>query len=85
MVTVAVELTERVVAAKVAEVVPAGTVTLEGVVADELLSAKATTMPPLGAGPERVTVPVEELPPVTLDGFIESDLSPAGRTVKAAD
>jgi trimeric autotransporter adhesin len=49
---------------------PAGTVTLAGTVAAAgLLLPSVTTRPPLGAGALRVTVPVEELPPVTLAGL----------------
>ena len=58
-----------VVTVKVAVVAPAATVTLAGVLAEELSSDKVTTVPPVGEGPFKVTVPVEEVPPVTLAGL----------------
>src|SRR5206468_2913567 len=69
---------------------PAGTVTLAGTVAAAVkLLASVTTMPPAGAAPLRVTVPVEEFPPVTLVGLsvsVESvTAGKAGFTVRAAD
>ena len=60
----AVVLTE-----KVAVVAPAATVTPAGTVAAALLLNSVTAAPPTGAGPFRVTVPVEALSPVTLAGF----------------
>ena len=69
----------------IALVNPAGTVTLDGTVATEvLLLESATTAPPAGAGPLRTTVPVEEPPPVVLDGFSVSEVRTAGSTVIAA-
>jgi hypothetical protein len=70
-VTVAVTwlVTEEVVAVKVVEVAPAGTVTLAGTCTAELLLDRLTAAPPLGAAPLRVTVPVEEVPPVTVAGL----------------
>jgi hypothetical protein len=64
-------------------VAPADTVTLAGTVAVEELSLdNDTTAPPEGAGPFSVTVPVEGLPPTTLDGFKERDDSEGGLTVR---
>ena len=58
----------------VALVAPAATVTLEGTLAAVVLLLESVTCaPPVGAGPLRVTVPVEEFPPVTLVGFSESE------------
>src|SRR5436309_4595794 len=82
MVTTVEEPTGVVLTVKVALVLPAGTVTLAGTVAAPvLLLDKLTTAPPLGAGALSVTVPVEELPPVTLDGLTLSEESVGGATV----
>jgi len=51
---------------------PAMTVTLDGTVAADALLERFTTAPPLGAGPLKVTVPVEEDPPLTLVGLSAS-------------
>ena len=64
---------------------PAGTVTLDGTLAtDVLLLASATSAPPAGAGPLNATVPVEELPPVALDGFNVTEVRTGGSTVIVA-
>ena len=34
---------------------------------------RATTAPEAGAGPESVTVPVDDPPPTTLDGLVETE------------
>lgn len=58
----------------VALLVPAATVTLEGTLATPVLLLESMTWaPPAGAGPLSVTVPVEELPPVTLEGLSVSE------------
>lgn len=58
-------MTAKVVTVKVALVDPVGTVTLEGTVArDVLLLDRVTAAPAAGAGPFRVTVPVEGVPPL---------------------
>ena len=74
MVTTVDAVTALVVTVKLALEPPAGTVTLAGTVATPvLLLERETTAPPLGAGPLRITVPVEDVPPVTLVGFSVSD------------
>ena len=52
----------------VALVAPTATVTDAGTVAAMLPDVRETTTPPAGAGPERVTVPVEADPPSTVEG-----------------
>jgi hypothetical protein len=62
--------TADVLILKVALLAPAGTVTLEGTLAAPLLPESMTCAPPAGAGPLKVTVPVENwAPPITLEGF----------------
>lgn len=64
---------------------PAGMVTFCGTVAAAvLLLARDRTMPPLGAGPSSVTVPVELLPPVTAVGLRVSLENEGGLTVRVA-
>ncbi len=66
--------TVLVLTLKVALVLPADTVTLDGTVAtDVLLLESVTTAPPEGALELSVTVPVELLPPLTLVGFRVSE------------
>ena len=68
----------------VAELPSGGTVTLAGTVATEgLLLDSATTVPPAGAGPLRVTVPVEELPAFTVEGESVNDVGTGGLMVTA--
>ena len=74
---------------KVALVLPAGTVTLEGTLAAPLLLESVTCAPPAGAAPLSVTVPVEDCtPPTTLAGFNVSEETVGrggGITVSEAD
>src|SRR5256885_16893339 len=74
---------------KVAVVLAAGTVTLEGTLAAALLLESVTCAPPAGAGPLSVTVPVDDcVPPVTLVGFNVSEETVGrggGITVSEAD
>ena len=63
--------TGDVVTVKVPVVAPAATDTLEGTTALELDDVRVTTVPPAGAGPLIVTVPVDDVPPVTEVGARE--------------
>ncbi|HEV3485118.1 MAG TPA: hypothetical protein VG106_06905, partial [Vicinamibacterales bacterium] len=69
-------LTAVVEMVKLAPLLPAGTVTLAGTVATPgLLLESDTITPPDGAAVVSVTVPCEELPPTTVDGFNDNDES----------
>jgi hypothetical protein len=73
---------------KDARAAPAGTVTREGTEAAPLLLESVTIAPPEGAGPLRVTVPVEDCtPPTTLDGLRLTDETDGsgGITLREAD
>ena len=63
-------MTGEVVMLKFAADCPAGTVIVAGTWEAESLELKVTTVPPAGAVPLRVTVPVELVPPVTELGEI---------------
>lgn len=76
--------TAVVVTVKVAEVAPDATVTVVGGTAAVLLDAKVTTVPPTAAGPLKVTVPVEELPPTTELGDNARLVKVAGVIVRVA-
>jgi hypothetical protein len=82
-------LTVVVATLKVAELAPAGTVTVAGTTAfDGLLLASVTTKPPAGAALVIVTVPVEFDPPTTVVGLkvtVESAAGTEGFTVSVAD
>ena len=82
MLTDVVSRTIDVFTVKLALVAPAGTVTLDGTEARPgLLLERETTAPPAGAGPLRVTVPVEDCtPPTTLVGFSVNEESVTGGT-----
>ena len=57
---------------------------LPGVAADVLLLVRVTTAPPDGAGPVKVTVPVDEVPPITELGLRLTEVSAAAVTVRVA-
>jgi hypothetical protein len=82
MVAVVEFATADVVMVNVAEVAPAATVTLDGTTALELLEVKLTTSPPVGAGPLKVNVPVDELPPWSEVGERVNPVRPGGVMVR---
>ncbi len=88
MVTDVEVVTPLVLTVNVMLLAPAATVTLAGTVAAAVLSLiRETDAPPLGAGPLRVTVPVEGDPPVTLVGLsaiADSVAEPGGATLSEA-
>jgi hypothetical protein len=64
---------------------PPRTVAVASTVATaELLLARLTVTPVLGAAPDRVTVPVEPFPPIKLDGSSETLSTAGGFTVRKA-
>ena len=67
-----------------AEVEPAGTVTVPGTVAAPWLLVTPIETPPFGAGVLRVTVPVELDPPKTLVGLNVNEAIGGGFTVRVA-
>jgi hypothetical protein len=69
---------------KLAVVAPSATVTLAATVAAALSLERAKTAPPDGAGPFKVTVPVEDDPPVTMVGFRDTDEITGGLMVRPA-
>jgi hypothetical protein len=74
IVTVVVAFTFLVLTVKVALVAPEATLTLVATLAALPWSDRVTTAPPGGAGAFSVTVPVEELPPVSVVGFREMEV-----------
>ena len=58
--------------------------TLEGTDADDRFALSETLIPPAGAAPFRVTVPVEVPPPSTKAGLREMPVTAKGLTVSAA-
>jgi hypothetical protein len=76
--------TPVVVIVKAAVVAPAGTVTVAGTVALPTFEARFTVAPPVGAAAPRVTVPVEDEPPVTVVGDIVTLVRDGAVTVSEA-
>jgi hypothetical protein len=80
--------TASVVTVKTAFEAPAGMVTFAGTVATAGVPLdKEMRAPPLGAGPLKTNLPVEEVPPLTLIGLSVNELrvaaDPWGVTVSA--
>jgi hypothetical protein len=87
MVTVVDVATALLLTVKLALLAPAGTVTLPlaGTEATAALLLERETMaPPMGAGPSRVTVPVEGVPPVTVVRLRLIEERTGGSTVSVA-
>jgi hypothetical protein len=78
MVAVVVVVTDVVLTVNVPLDDPLGMVRLLTLgTAEELLLAMVTVRPELGAGPLSVTVPVDDVPPVTEVGLTATEDSPA--------
>jgi hypothetical protein len=84
MVAVVMVPTDVVETLNVADVAPWATVTLAGTVAATLSLVRFTTKPPEGAMLEMITVPVEEVPPLTEAGASARDERSGGLTVRDA-
>src|SRR5512133_1757221 len=79
MVTNVLFPTVNVVTVKLAEVCPAGTLTMPGTrAAFALLVASVTEIPPAGAGALKNTLPVALVPPLTIVGLIVIDCRSGG-------
>ena len=79
MLAVVEAVTAVVVTVNVALAAPAATETLAGTVAAAVLSlVRLTVAPPAGAALLSVTVPVAELPPITLAGLSVTEARAAG-------
>ena len=72
-----------VLTTNLAEVCPAGTMTVAGTVAVELPLFNETVKPPTGAGESKVTTPVEVAPPLTVVGETANDNKVGGKIVNA--
>lgn len=76
--------TAMVVTVKVAVLVPAATVTVDGTLALKLFELRVMAVPPVRAGPFKVTVAVEEVPPFTDVGVSVSELRDAAAMLRVA-
>ena len=81
MLPAVVELTVEVFTAKFADDALAETITELGTDAAGLALAKFTTAPVAAAAPVRLTVPVADWPPLTLEGLTSTLLNAAGPAV----
>lgn len=85
MLTVVFVLTAAVDIGKVTDSVLAEIMTFAGTAALlGLLLLKVTTIPVAGAGPVKVTLPTELVPPLSMAGFKVTEASAAGLTDKFA-
>jgi hypothetical protein len=66
---------------KVADAAPSNMVTFAGTRAAFLLLASFTTAPPAAAGPLSVTVPWEDVPPLTVVGLSAIEVSETAELV----
>jgi len=80
-----VDLTPVVVILKLTDDAPAGTVTVEGTVAAALSDVTDIAMPPVGAAPLILTVPVGDTPPIIGFGLMAMLVKMGRRTVKGAE
>jgi hypothetical protein len=86
IVTVCADVTAVIDTVNPTVVAPAGTTTLAGTAATAtLLLDRGTVRPPLGAGQDSVTVPVDVVPPVTLGGRLSDLTVPGSATVTCAN
>jgi hypothetical protein len=85
IVTLVVDDGELAVIVNVLLVAPAATVTLPGTEAALELDERVTSAPPLGAGPESLTVPVAVRPLMIVVADDVTDESFVGVTVSLAD
>ena len=77
-------VTDDVVIVKVPLVFPAAIVIESGTAAVESRLVRLMINPPAGAAEPIVTVPVEDFPPTTVDGFRLSEVIVGGLIVKVA-
>ena len=78
------ELTPLVETLNVAVFCPEATLTEAGTLAELVLLERETEVPPLPAGPLRVTVPILGVPPGTVVGLSETETRLAGDIVSVA-
>lgn len=85
IVTLVFNATGLVVTVKIPEFAPAGTVTLAGTEAAVVLLLDNVTMAPAaGAGPFKVTVPADDVAPITEEGLRVTEVRVAAVTVRVA-